>query len=82
MELVISIAIVLGGVTTALVNLVKSMEVVAPKYLPLVALGIGIVFGLVMSPLLGVTLYVGAISGLVAGLSAMGFYELSKTPAE
>ncbi|AHL19601.1 putative membrane protein [Enterococcus phage VD13] len=82
MELVISIAVILGGVTTGLVNLVKSMEVVSPKYLPLVALGIGMVFGLVMSPLLGVTLYVGAISGLIAGLSAMGFYELTKTPVE
>lgn len=82
MELVISIAIILGGVTTGLVNMVKSMEVVSPKHLPLVALAIGMVFGLIMSPLLGVTLYVGAISGLISGLSAMGFYELTKTPAE
>ncbi|UQT01119.1 hypothetical protein LMOIWNZ_00094 [Enterococcus phage vB_OCPT_CCS3] len=82
MGVVISIAVVLGGVTTGLVNLVKSMDVVSPKYLPLVSLAIGMVFGLAMSPLLGITLYVGAISGLVAGLSAMGFYELTKTPAE
>lgn len=79
MELVISLALLLGGVTAGLVNLVKSMDVFTPKSLPVVALLIGIGFGLVMSPLLGVTLYVGGISGLIAGLSAMGFYELSKT---
>lgn len=59
------------GLTTALVELLKSLDVIANRWLPVVSLIIGGVFGY----LAGLDL----ITMLTIGLSASGFYSAQKT---
>ena len=40
---------------------------------------IGLVVGLASAPLLGVGLYVGAVGGVLSGLGALGYYQVTKT---
>ena len=77
-ELVMTVALALGGVLTGLMNLVKESDVFPSKYTPYVALAVGVVAGVIVAPLFGITLYLGALAGFVAGLSSVGYFELNK----
>lgn len=78
-ELIVSIIAVLGGVMSAVAELLKKEDRINPKNIPYLLLGIGLVVGLASAPLLGVGLYVGAVGGVLSGLGALGYYQVTKT---
>lgn len=78
LELIVTVATALAAVLTGVMQLLKETELFPSKYTPLVALLVGVVAGLIASPLFGLSLYLGAISGFLAGLSSVGYYQLTQ----
>lgn len=78
-ELILSIIAVLGGVMSAVAELLKKEDRINPKNIPYLLLGIGLAVGIASAPLLEVGLYVGAVGGVLSGLGALGYYQVTKT---
>lgn len=77
-ELIVSVITLLGGVMTAVAELLKNDDRINPKNIPYVLLVVGVGIGLASAPLLGIGLYLGAVSGLLSALGALGFYQFTK----
>ena len=79
MEQVIIFSTVLAPIILALTQLFKT-SVKAPKnIIPLVSVAIGLLVGLCSSPFTDLDIYLRLWSGLLAGLSATGLFELTNT---
>lgn len=78
-EIIMTVAIGVGGILTGLMNMIKSQEYIPAKYIPLAALFIGVLVGVAGGIIVfDVEPIIGAVAGIIAGLSAGGFYNLGK----
>lgn len=72
------IALAIVGLITALVQVLKTTLKLATRYVPIVSVAVGILFGLLLQPLTDYNIYTMAIAGLIGGLAASGTFDLSK----
>ncbi|MDQ0205830.1 holin [Alkalicoccobacillus murimartini] len=78
MEIILMLATLISPVVLALVELVKRTVNLPKKYLPLLALALGLFVGGLSFPLTDLDLATRLWAGGLAGLSATGLFELSK----
>lgn len=78
MNEILVLAGIISGIVLGLVKLVKEAEVVPKRFLPLVGLLIGVFAGLLSMPFSDLDVGMRLWAGLVAGLTATGFFELVK----
>lgn len=76
MEQIIIFATVIAPIVVALVQLFKKLDIIPVKYAPLTALIIGLFVGFAASPFSDLELTLRLWGGGVAGLSAVGLFEL------
>lgn len=82
-ETLMAVAIAVGAVVTGLVKLIKDNAYVPTKFIPLVALALGMIIGTVTGiTLLNADPLISAMGGFLAGLSSMGYYSLAKSPTK
>lgn len=82
-ELIMTIAIPLGAVISAFMQMIKTSEYVPNKYIPLATIVIGMLVGVVGAvAVFNVPIVIGVIAGCLAGLSAGGFYNLASTKSK
>lgn len=72
------IALAIVGLITALVQVLKTTLKLATRYVPIVSVAVGILFGLLLQPLTDYNIYMMAVAGLFGGLAASGAFDLSK----
>lgn len=74
-QLMLAKVAVFAPITVALVKAVNMTELVSPRFLPLVAVVIGVLFGwfFVAASAIGV------FAGLALGLTSVGLFEFTKT---
>ena len=72
------IALAIVGLITALVQVLKTTLQLATRYVPIVSIAVGILFGLLLQPLSDYNIYTMAVAGLIGGLAASGAFDLSK----
>lgn len=77
MEEALKFATVIAPVTLALVQMIKLTSKINKRIIPLIALAIGLVIGILSAPLSDLDLWLRMWSGGFAGLSAVGLYELA-----
>jgi hypothetical protein len=64
-------------IITAVIEVIKKLNIVNEKFLPLFALGFGIIGAFALN--IGTTISIKIIVGLIIGLASSGFYSWSKT---
>jgi hypothetical protein len=69
---------VLSPVIIAIVQAVKETGLVKPRYAPLAALGLGLLFGVLVWASYGISPLAAVAMGAMSGLSAPGLYDLGK----
>lgn len=72
------IALAIVGLITALVQVLKTTLNLTKRYVPIVSIAVGILFGLLLQPLTEYNIYTMAVAGLIGGLAASGAFDLSK----
>ncbi|MEG0470801.1 MAG: hypothetical protein RR588_00545 [Solibacillus sp.] len=72
------IALTIVGLITALVQVLKTTLNLTKRYVPIVSIAVGILFGLLLQPLTDYNIYTMAVAGLIGGLAASGAFDLSK----
>ncbi|ATP40686.1 hypothetical protein CSE16_11855 [Solibacillus sp. R5-41] len=72
------IALAIVGLITALVQVLKTTLNLTKRYVPIVSVAVGILFGLLFQPLTDYNIYTMAVAGLIGGLAASGAFDLSK----
>lgn len=70
---------VISGVVYALVELLKYIDIMPKRFLPLAGVAIGVIAGYLSYPFSDLDTVMRLWAGLVAGLGATGFFELIKT---
>lgn len=75
---ILTFASILAPIVIAVVQTVKKAFNPKTRYLPLIALGVGIILGALATPLIEADILVRLWAGAIAGLSSMGLYDLSK----
>lgn len=79
-EIIMTVAVGIGAIMTGLMNMIKSQEYIPARYIPLAAIVLGIIVGVAGGMIVfDVEPVIGAVAGLIAGLSSVGFYETSKS---
>lgn len=73
-----TIALVIVGLITALVQVLKTTLNLTKRYVPIVSIAVGILFGILLQPLTDYNVYMMAVAGLIGGLAACGAFDLSK----
>ena len=76
------IALAIVGLITALVQVLKTTLNLKKRYVPIVSLAVGILFGLLLQPLTDHNFYTMAVAGLIGGLTASGTFDLTKVVKE
>ena len=77
MENVILFATILAPIILAVVQLFKNLDYVPKRFMPLVAVIIGIVIGWLAYPFTDLGLELRLWAGFLAGLSSVGLFELA-----
>lgn len=72
------IALAIVGLITALVQVLKTTLNLTKRFVPIVSIAVGILFGLLLQPLTDYNIYMMAVAGLIGGLAASGAFDLSK----
>lgn len=80
MEQVIVVSTLLAPIVSALIQIIKQSEKVNNKYLPLVAIVVGVSFGGIYAYLFNEVLPDYLLGGLIAGLGAVGIYQTTQVP--
>lgn len=80
MEQVIVVSTLLAPIVSALIQVIKQSEKVNNKYLPLVAIVVGVAFGGIYAYLFNEVLPDYLLGGLIAGLGAVGIYQTAQVP--
>lgn len=79
-ELIMTVALGIGAIMTGIMNMIKAQNYVNAKYIPLVALFVGVLVGVIGGIFVfDVEPIIGAIAGIIAGLTSVGFYEGGKS---
>lgn len=79
-EIIMTVAVGIGAIMTGLMNMIKSQEYIPARYIPLAAIVLGIIVGVAGGMIVfDVEPVIGAVAGLIAGLSSVGFYETGKS---
>lgn len=79
-EIIMTVAVGIGAIMTGLMNMIKSQEYIPARYIPLAAIVLGIIIGVAGGMIVfDVEPVIGAVAGLIAGLSSVGFYETGKS---
>ena len=75
-EIIMTVAVGIGAIMTGLMNMIKSQEYIPARYIPLAAIVLGVIVGVAGGMIVfDVEPVIGAVAGLIAGLSSVGFYE-------
>lgn len=77
MEVILLFAMVLAPVILAVVQLIKSLGIVPKRFSPLVAIIVGLIIGWLAVPFTDLELQLRLWAGFLAGLSAIGLFELT-----
>lgn len=72
------IAVAIVGLITSVVQVLKASLNIAKRFVPIVSVAVGILFGLLLQPLTDYSLYIMAVAGLIGGLAASGTFDLTK----
>lgn len=72
------IALAIVGLITALVQVLKTTLNLTKRYVPIVSIAVGILFGLLLQPLTDYNIYTMTVAGLIGGLAASGAFDLGK----
>ncbi|MCH7321801.1 hypothetical protein LZ480_07825 [Solibacillus sp. MA9] len=72
------IALTIVGLITALVQVLKTTLNLTKRYIPIVSLAVGILFGVLLQPLTVYSIYTMAVAGFIGGLAASGAFDLVK----
>ena len=72
------IALAIMGLITAIVQVLKTSFNITKRFLPIVSVTVGILFGLLLQPITEFSLYTMALAGLIGGLAASGAFDLTK----
>ncbi|WAX15567.1 hypothetical protein EG103P2_00002 [Enterococcus phage EG103P2] len=79
-EIIMTVAVGIGAIMTGLMNMIKSQEYIPTRYIPLAAIVLGVIVGVAGGMIVfDVEPVIGAVAGLIAGLSSVGFYETGKS---
>ena len=80
MDDILLFATVLAPIVLGFTELFKRTDVVNERYMSFVALGLGLVIGLLGSPFTDLDMTMRLWSGALSGLAATGLFELTTTP--
>lgn len=72
------IALAIVGLISAIVQVLKTSFKIAKRFVPIVSMAVGILFGIVIQPITEFNLYTMALAGLIGGLAASGAFDLTK----
>lgn len=75
MEEALIVAGILGPVISGLLQMIKQADFVNSRWLPIVAVIVGIVFGGIYAVLFNEVLPIYLLGGLIGGLASGGFYN-------
>lgn len=67
---------------TAFIEVVKRTTNIAVRYLPITSIVVGIFVAIIVTPFSEFDYYTMVISGVIAGLSACGLFDLTKVAKE
>lgn len=77
MEEIILLATVLAPIIVALAELLKKMGIVSPRFIPVLVVFLGVGIAILAAPFTYLPVEMRAWAGGLAGLSAVGLYELT-----
>ena len=78
LTLIFIIAVALLAIITAVVEVVKKTFNVNTRYLPITSIVVGIFVAILVWPLTEYSLYMMVVSGIIAGLTSSGTFDLVK----
>ncbi|MCM2674257.1 holin [Alkalicoccobacillus plakortidis] len=78
MEIILMLATVISPVVLAIIELLKRTVNLPKRFLPLIAVGVGLIVGGLSFPFTDLDLAMRLWAGGLAGLSATGLFEISK----
>ncbi|MEK4564776.1 holin [Alkalihalobacillus sp. FSL R5-0424] len=79
MEIILILATIISPIVLALIELVKRTIQIPKRFIPLLAVVVGLVVGALSYPFSDLALSMRLWAGTLAGLSATGLFEISKS---
>ncbi|MDD1501615.1 holin [Lysinibacillus sp. CNPSo 3705] len=73
------VAMAIAAIVLAVSEVLKKTFNIKARYMPITSLVIGILIGLVFTPLSEYNAYVMAVAGAISGLTASGTFDLAKS---
>lgn len=73
------VAMAIAAIVLAVSEVLKKTFNIKARYMPVASLVIGILIGLIFSPLSEHNMYLMAVAGGIAGLTASGTFDLAKS---